>query len=135
MLRPAGQALAWLAALSALAAALSCAADLHHAGNDTLMVQAWRMYGLFLCAGLFAVLARRPDGNGAIWALTIANKLALTVTAIYFLGKGGVAEAGKTVAWDGGLTLTLIAAFLLCALGARARQEPAAANTRHVSST
>ncbi|MEV6772413.1 hypothetical protein AB0N05_27645 [Nocardia sp. NPDC051030] len=113
--------MAWLAALSALAAALSSIADLHHAGNETLVVQAWRMYGLFLCAGLFAVLARQPDRNGAIWALMIANKLALTVTAIYFLDRGGVADAGTTVAWDGGLTVALIAAFVLCSLGTRAR--------------
>jgi hypothetical protein len=115
----AGQVLAWLASVSALAAALSCIADVSKAGDATLVVQTWRMYGLFLCAGLFAILAHRPEGNGALWALAIANKAALTITAIHFLTLGGVAEASKTVGWDGALTVTLVAAYVLTRAGAR----------------
>lgn len=120
-LTTAGRALAGLAALSALAAAISCIGDLSKADNATLVVQSWRMYGLFLCTGLFALLAARPEGNGAVWALGIANKAALTLTAAHYMTVGGIAESAKTVSWDGGLTVVLIAAYLLCRTGAARR--------------
>jgi len=118
-LTTAGRILTSLAALAALAAALSCVTDIGNAGHATLVVQAWRMYGLFLCAGLFALLARRPQGNGGLWALTIANKLALTLTAISFTVAGGIAESASTLTWDGALTITLATAYLLCRAGTR----------------
>jgi hypothetical protein len=127
-LRRAGRALAWLASVSALAAALSCITDVSRAGDATLVVQTWRMYGLFLCAGLFAILARRPERNGALWALAIANKAALTITAIQYLHLGGVAEASKTLGWDGALTVTLVTAYVLIRSAAGARPPPSPAS-------
>ena len=115
----AGRILAALAAVAAFAAALSCVTDISNAGDSTLVVQIWRMYGLFLCAGLFALLAKRPQGNGGLWALTIANKLALTLTAICFTVVGGIAESANTLTWDGALTITLVTAYLLCRTGTR----------------
>jgi hypothetical protein len=111
--RAIGRALTWLAAISALAAAGSAISDVTAADHTTLVVQTWRMYGLFLCAGLFVLLALRPQVHGAVWALVIANKAALTITSAAYLTHGGIAEAGTTVGWDGALTVVLIAAYLM----------------------
>lgn len=109
----AGVVLTWLVAVSALVAAVSAIPDVTRAGDATLVVQTWRMYGLFLCCGLFVLLAMRPDAHGPVWALVIGNKAALTVTAAIYLGHGGIAEAAKTAGWDGGLTAALVVAYLL----------------------
>ncbi|MGI8336777.1 hypothetical protein ACRYCC_43125 [Actinomadura scrupuli] len=111
--RTIGQALTWLAAISALAAAGSAISDVTAAGPDTLVVQTWRMYGLFLCGGLFVLLALRPHVHGAVWALVIANKAALTITSAAYLTHGGIAEAAKTFGWDGALTIVLITAYVM----------------------
>jgi hypothetical protein len=42
------------------------------------------------------------------------SKLALTVTALVFAAQGGISGAGAIVAWDGGLSLVLIAAYGCC---------------------
>lgn len=111
--RTIGQALTWLAAISALTAAGSAIFDMTAADHTTLVVQTWRMYGLFLCGGLFVLLALRPQVHGAIWALVISNKAALTITTAAYLTHGGIAEAAETVSWDGALTVVLIAAYLM----------------------
>ena len=62
------------------------------------------MYGLFLCAGLFALLASRPQVHGAVWAVAIANKAALAVTtAASPRHTAGSRKPAQTVGWDGGL--------------------------------
>jgi hypothetical protein len=71
------------------------------------------MYGLFLCGGLFVLLALRPQLHGAVWALVICNKAALTITAAAYVTHGGIAEATKTVGWDGALTVVLITAYFI----------------------
>lgn len=109
----AGRALTWLAAVSALAAAVSAVAGLPQAADASLVVETWRAYGLFLSAGLFILLALRPRLHAAVWGLAIVNKAALTITAAVYLLHGGIADAGTTVGWDGGLTVVLIAAFLM----------------------
>jgi len=109
----AGRVLTWLASLSALAAAVSAISDVTKAADATLIVQTWRMYGLFLCTGFFVLLALRPAGHGAVWALLICNKAALTLTGAAYLAHGGIAEAAKTVGWDGGLTAVLVAAYFM----------------------
>lgn len=111
--RAAGRVLTWLAAVSALAAAVSAISDVTEAGDATLVVQTWRMYGLFLCAGLFVLLALRPRVHGAVWALLIADKAALALTAAVYLARGGAAEVASTIAWDGGLAIALTAAYLM----------------------
>lgn len=111
--RAIGQALTWLAAISALAAAGAAVSGLPAADHTTLVVQTWRMYGLFLCCGLFVLLALRPHVHGAVWALVISNKAALTITTAAYLTHGGIAEATKTVGWDGALTAVLVTAYLM----------------------
>jgi hypothetical protein len=111
--RAIGQALTWLAAISALIAAGSAISDVTGADHATLVVQTWRMYGLFLCGGLFVLLALRPRVHGAVWALVISNKAALTITTAAYLANGGIAEAAKTFGWDGALTVVLVIAYLM----------------------
>jgi hypothetical protein len=111
--RTIGHALTWLAAISALTAAASAISDVTAAEHTTLVVQTWRMYGLLLCGGLFVLLALRPQVHGAVWALVISNKAALTITTAAYLAHGGIAEATKTVGWDGALTVVLITAYLM----------------------
>jgi hypothetical protein len=108
-----GRVLTWLAAVSALAAAVAAVSDVTGADNSVLVVQTWRMYGLFLCTGLFVLLALRPRVHGAVWALLIADKAALALTAGVYLARGGAAEAASTVGWDGGLAVILTAAYLM----------------------
>ncbi|WP_285579519.1 hypothetical protein [Actinoallomurus iriomotensis] len=121
--RTTGQVLTGLAAVSALLAAVTAVSDVTAADHATLVVQTWRMYGLFLCGGMFALLALRPRVHGAVWALVIANKAALTVTAAAYSAHGGIAEAAKTVGWDGTLTVALIAAFVMCRANSESRSE------------
>ena len=111
--RTIGQALTWLAAISALIAAGSAISDVTGADHATLVVQTWRMYGLFLCGGLFVLLALRPQVHGAVWALVISNKAALTITTAAYLTHGGIAEATKTGGGDGALTVVLATAYLM----------------------
>ncbi|GAA4604186.1 hypothetical protein GCM10023195_14190 [Actinoallomurus liliacearum] len=111
--RAAGRVLTWLAAVSALAAAVSAISDVTQADDTALVVQTWRMYGLFLCTGLFVLLALRPRVHGAVWALLIADKAALALTAAVYLTRGGAAEAASTIGWDGGLAVILTAAYLM----------------------
>lgn len=111
--RTIGQALTWLAAISALIAAGSAISDVTAADHATLVVQTWRMYGLFLCGGLFVLLALRPQVHGAVWAVVICNKAALAVTTAAYLTHGGIAEAAKTAGWDGALAAVLIIAYLM----------------------
>ena len=121
-----GQALTWLAAIAALIAAGSAISDVTAADHTTLVVQTWRMYGLFLCGGLFVLLALRPRVHGAVWALVVSNKAALTVTTAAYLARGGIAEAARTVGWDGALTVVLITAYLMSRadLTSRAKRRP-----------
>lgn len=120
--RTTGQVLTWLVAISALIAAGTAISDVTTADHATLVVQTWRMYGLFLCCGLFVLLALRPQVHGAVWALVIANKAALTVTTAAYLAHGGIAEAGTTLGGDGVLTLALVVAYFMSRGGTR--EEP-----------
>ena len=55
-----GQALMWIAAAGAAGAALSSIATVLGADGPTKIVETWRLYGLVVFAGLFALLALRP---------------------------------------------------------------------------
>jgi hypothetical protein len=123
--RTIGQALTWLAAISALTAAGSAICDVTAADRTTLVVQTWRMYGLFLCGGLFVLLALRPQVHGAVWTLVISNKAALTITTGAYLAHGGIAEATTTVGWDGALTVVLITAYLMSRVNPTSRAKTA----------
>lgn len=109
-----GRALLWLVAVEAVGASVAAVSDVINASGSVLVVETWRMYGLMLCVGLFVLLALRPRVHGAVWALVIANKAALTVTATAYALHGGVDEATTIAGWDGSITVLLIVAYVLC---------------------
>jgi hypothetical protein len=107
------RALLSLAALAAAAAAISAAPVVQAAPPEWQFVEAWRAIGFATFAALFAVLAARPGTGVGVWVVLIANKAALTVSAATWLA---TAEgAGTAAAWDGALTVLLVASFLLAA--------------------
>lgn len=117
----------WAAAVAAVAAAVFAVADLRAATSGTVVVETWRAYGLVVFAGLFALLARDPLGYRGVWELVIAHKLALTLTALLF--GSGASGAGQVIAWDGGLSVLLLMAYLSCRGWRSWSQAPAAGVT------
>ena len=109
----AAQALLWLAAVAAAGSAVSAVSDVAAAGGTTRVVETWRAYGFLVFAGLFVLLALRPHGYRGVWELVIANKVALTVTALAYASSGGIAGTGTIIGWDGGLSVLLVAAYVL----------------------
>lgn len=105
--------LLWVAAAAALGAALSAIPNVADASSATKVVEAWRMVGFATFAGLFALLALRPLGNLALWAIVIFNKLALVVAGAVFLSQGGVKGVANILVFDGGLVVLLVIAFVL----------------------
>jgi hypothetical protein len=106
--------LLWIAAAGAAASAAASVSIIWQAGGATTVVETWRAYGYLVFAGLFVLLALRPHGYRGVWELVIANKLALTATALAFAARGGIAGTGTIITGDGGLSVLLIAAYLTC---------------------
>jgi hypothetical protein len=109
-----GRVLLWIAAVGAAAAAVSAVATVVGAGGTTKVVETWRLYGFIVFAGLFVLLALRPLAQRGVWELAMLNKVALTVTALAYAAYGGISGAGSMAAWDGVLSLVLIAAYVCC---------------------
>lgn len=107
-----GRILLLVAALAAVAAVVTGAPALGETGPETLIVETWRVAGLGVFAGLFALLAYRPLHYAGVWELVVANKLVLTVVALS--AAPDTTDAGITAAVDGSLTAVLVAAYLLC---------------------
>ena len=103
-----------LAALSALGSAADGIADLAAADPQLKVLEAWRGYGLVVFAGLFTLLALRPQAMRGVWELAIFHKAALTLTALAWRSADPpVADAAAVVTVDGALTVLLVAAYLL----------------------
>lgn len=103
--------LLWIAALAALAAAVSAWPDVTGASPDTKVVEAWRTIGFVTFAGLFALLAWRPLQSRGLWLVVILNKLALVVMGWLLMNQGGVKGVGDVLVFDGGLVVLLVIAF------------------------
>ncbi|MGW5382449.1 hypothetical protein [Nocardia sp. NPDC003963] len=119
------RALLWLAAAGALASAVTAVGGVAAAEPAVKVVETWRAYGYVVFAGLFALLALRPNGYRGVWELVILHKVALTVTAIVYRSNDAIEGAGTVLAWDGGLSVVLLVAYLLC----RGWASPAATRT------
>src|SRR5215469_2342349 len=109
-----GRVLLWIAAVGAATAAVSAISTVLGAGGTTKVVETWRLYGFVVFAGLFVLLALRPLAYRGVWELAVLNKVALTVTALAYAARGGISGTGSIIAWDGGLSLLLIAAYVCC---------------------
>ncbi len=103
--------LLWVAAVAALGAALSAIPTVSDASNATKVVETWRMIGFATFAVIFAVLARRPHQNQALWLIAIGNKLALTIAGVLFVTQGDIKGALDLIIFDGGITILLLVAY------------------------
>ena len=109
-----GRVLMWVAAASAAAAAASAVGTVVGSEAAERVVETWRAYGLMVFAGLFALLAWRPQAYRGVWELVIFHKVALTVTAVGYAAAGDVPGTGQILVWDGGLSVLLVVAYVLC---------------------
>jgi hypothetical protein len=100
------------AALAALLAFVGAVGPAVSANPETQVVEMWRMYGLLVFAGLFALLALRPRHYPGVWELVIFHKVALALTAASLLG-GETADALSVAVVDGVLAAMTIAAYWL----------------------
>ena len=114
--------LLWVATASALAAGVSAISAIHTANDTEKMLQLWVCIGYFTFAILFAMLAWKPHGNSNLWAIAFINKLALTISAVFFVSNKAVTGVKDIIIWDGMLVLLLAVAFIL----SRKSEEPAA---------
>ncbi|WP_247003432.1 hypothetical protein [Halosolutus gelatinilyticus] len=100
-----------LAALGALYAFVAAIPTVRAASPETVVVESWRLFGFLVFAGLFLLLAYRPDQYPGVWELVIFHKAAL---AVYLAGFGTDAVDGPAVAaTDGALAIALVVAYLL----------------------
>ena len=68
-------------------------------------------FGFAAFAGLFALLAWRPRGYPGVFEIVIANKAALAILGITVLASAD--GASEFVVFDGGLSIALVAAYVL----------------------
>ncbi|MEV0109758.1 hypothetical protein AB0H42_25945 [Nocardia sp. NPDC050799] len=109
-----GRGLLWLAAAGAVASAATAVGGVADAQPAVKVVETWRAYGYVIFAGLFALLALRPNDYRGVWELVILHKVALTVTALVYSRNDAIEGAGAILVWDGGLSVVLLVAYLLC---------------------
>lgn len=100
-----------LAALGAIVSFVVAASSIHTAGSETFVVESWQLFGFLMFAGIFLLLAYRPDQYPGVWELVIFHKAAV---AIFVLAVGSNAVGAASVAIiDGILAIALIGAYLL----------------------
>ncbi|MGW4292089.1 hypothetical protein ACWEH1_03405 [Micromonospora chersina] len=109
-----GRSLLWLAAIGAVAAALGAYGAVADAEPAVKVVETWRAYGFVVFAGLFALLAVRPRGHRAVWALVIFHKVAMTMTALAYSRDAAIEGTGTVLVFDGALSVLLVLALVLC---------------------
>lgn len=106
-----GSVLLALSAVGALVAGIGAVGTVTDAGDATLIVEAWRMAGFFVFAGIFGLLAYRPRSLPGVFELAIGHKLVLTLVAATASTADG---AGEAVLADGVLSVLLLVAYVLC---------------------
>jgi peptidoglycan/LPS O-acetylase OafA/YrhL len=105
--------LLWVATASALAAGVSSISPIINADDAVKTLHLWVCIGYFTFAVVFGILAWKPKSNGSLWAIAFINKLALTISAAFFVSNSAVVDAKDMVIWDGMLVLLLLVAFIL----------------------
>jgi hypothetical protein len=101
-----------VSALGALYAFVTAAGATQAAGPATQQVEAWRMFGFLMFAGVFVLLGIWPRRLPGLWELTIADKVGLTVVEALLIRNHAV-DAPFAALSDGILCAFLIAAYLL----------------------
>ena len=108
--RRVGRALLAVSAMVALLAAVCALVALPGAAKETVLIDAWRAFGLVVFGGLFALVARDPTGYPGVLELAIAHKLALTTAASIWRD---APDAVLVIAADGALTAVLLVAYVV----------------------
>ncbi|WP_051302564.1 hypothetical protein [Salibacterium aidingense] len=96
--------------LSAVTAFITGLENVSTASSDQMIVEAWRLFGFIVFAGIFLLLALRPRQYPGIWELVIFHKLAVTVSAFFLFQQTG--EALFIAIVDGSLAFLLILAYV-----------------------
>lgn len=98
-----------LAALGALSSFVGAIGTTFSADPATQVVESWRMWGVLVFGGLFALLALRPRRSPGVWELVILHKAATAATLV----AGGVADALTVALVDGALAIMTVVSYLL----------------------
>jgi hypothetical protein len=101
-----------VSALGALYAFITAIGAVQAAGPATQQVEAWRMFGFLMFAGVFVLLSVWPRRLPGLWELTIANKVGLTIMEALLIGNNAAGAQFAAIS-DGILSVLLIAAYLL----------------------
>ena len=109
-----GRALMATAAVSAQHAAVSSVGVIAEATPETQMVETWRGFGFVVFAGLFALLAIHPLRYRGVWELVLAQKVALTLTAVGYSIAGDAEGTATVIVWDGALSAIVGIAYVAC---------------------
>ncbi|MDI5939163.1 MULTISPECIES: hypothetical protein [Micromonospora] len=79
--------------------------------DDLILTEYWRTCAYIVFAGMWAMLAVAPRKQRGMWELLLFHKIAVTVQATFVLD---VPHAVRTLVADGSVSVTTVAAYVLC---------------------
>ncbi|MEU8154518.1 hypothetical protein AB0B94_12715 [Micromonospora sp. NPDC048986] len=79
--------------------------------DDMVLTEFWRTCAYIVFAGMWAMLAIAPRKQRGMWELLLFHKIVVTVQAAFVLD---IPHAARTLLADGFVSLTTVAAYLLC---------------------
>lgn len=104
-----GRMLMALCCLGAIGAFYTSISAVRMAGDLTVWIETWRMFGFLVFAGMFALLAWRPRCSAGIWELAFFHKAAMGISS-FFLSTAQEAFASGVI--DLVLTILIVAAYI-----------------------
>lgn len=107
-----GRALMALNAVAALGAFASGLAITAGVSDDRLISELWRTLAYVVFAGIWTLLAVAPRRHPGLWELLLLQKAAVTVFAFVMWER--LTDAPATALIDLGVTVTTLAAYVLC---------------------
>lgn len=121
--RATGRTLLIISALGAAGFAGWSLAQLQLTTSETFLSEAWHAFGLIVFAGLFALVAWRPQAYPGLMELTIVHSIGMFVLA---LTNQDAAGATATMILHGLLALALLIAYVVLGCIKAWRRQPAA---------
>ncbi|MBO0595399.1 hypothetical protein I2485_10905 [Nesterenkonia sp. E16_7] len=121
--RATGRTLLIISALGAAGFAGWSLAQLQLTTSETFLSEAWHAFGLIVFAGLFALVAWRPQAYPGLMELTIVHSIGMFVLA---LTNQDAAGATATMILHGLLALALLVAYVVLGCIKAWRRAPAA---------
>jgi hypothetical protein len=105
-----GRALMSVAAAGAVVAFVGSIGAVQAAGPETASVETWRLFGLLVFAGMFALLAARPRASAGLWELALFHKAAMAIASLFLAGAREAVSAGAV---DAVLAILIAVAYVL----------------------